>query len=349
MAQINKPNQYFNTKLYTGTGATASITGVGFQPDLSWLKMRSAAEWNFFVDSIRGANKVVWSNATNAEYDYSGDAAQILTTFNTDGFSLGTSAAVNGSGQTFASWNWKANGAGVANTAGATASTVSANTTAGFSIVKYTGAGATTYGHGLGATPNMIIIKKLNSVDDWFVYHHSIITASSSNKQFMRLNNTNALESNGTAYTFTSVSDTTFGVGTDDKISESGDSFIAYCFAEKKGFSKFGSYIGNGNNANGPFVYTGFKPAFVIFKRTSGTGNWQLLDNKRLGYNPLNNTLYPNTTVSEQDEGDIYLYSNGFQLRGTGTDGNGSGSTYIYMAFAEQPLVGTNNIPATAR
>ena len=344
---INKSTDYFNTKLYTGNFTdNTDITGVGFQPDLVWLKERSNTSSHLLQDAVRGANKDLFSNETSAEESNTNR----MKAFISDGFTLGAHNLSNQNGETYASWNWKANGTGSANTTGATASTVSANTTAGFSIVKYTGAGATTYGHGLGATPNMIIIKKLNSADDWFVYHHSIITASSSNKQFMRLNNTNALESNGTAYTFTSVSDTTFGVGTDDKISESGDSFIAYCFAGKQGYSKFGSYTGNGN-ADGTFVYTGFSPAWVMIKETSGLGSWRIYDSQRPTYNDKYGLIADATDVEETatNRNKIDQLSNGFKLRMQYDDTNGTGGSYIYMAFAEAPLVGSNNTPCTAR
>ncbi len=342
MAQINKPGEYFNTKLYTGNGGTNTITGVGFQPDWVWVKNRDiGTDAPTIYDAVRGATKRLQTSSTGAESTKTNG----LTAFGSDGYTAGSASAINANGSNIVSWNWLGANGTAANTDGSISSTVSANTTSGFSIVSYTGTGSNaTVGHGLGSAPKVIIAKTLNDIEDWGVYHQSIGAGN-----FLRLNTTDASSSATTVWNNTTPTNSVFSLGTSGLANQNNINMIAYCFAEKKGFSKFGSYIGNGNNANGPFVYTGFKPAFVIFKRTSGTGNWQLLDNKRLGYNPLNNTLYPNTTVSEQDEGDIYLYSNGFQLRGTGTDGNGSGSTYIYMAFAEQPLVGTNNIPATAR
>ena len=349
---INKSSDYFNTKLYTGTGSAQSITGVDFQPDLLWIKKRNGAVNHLLHDAIRGVTKLLVPNTTGAE-DVN---TNILTSFDSDGFTVGTNSASNNNGDTFASWNWKANGAGSANTDGATASTVSVNTTAGFSIVKYTGAGSTTYGHGLGTTPQMIIIKKLNSSDDWFVYHHSVITASASNKFFMRLNNTNALESNGSAYTFTSVSNTTFGVGNDDKISESGDSFIAYCFAEKTGYSKFGRFTANGSTDNA-FIYTGFKPAFVMMKCdnvTDGWSKWYMFDSTRSPENMNVKELEANTTGVESNGGANYaqidMLSNGFKIRnGSSWGPSTNGNTNIYMCFAEAPLVGSNNVPCTAR
>jgi hypothetical protein len=348
---IKNPGLYFNTVLYTGNNSSPrTITGVGFQPDMNWSKIRSESNDHWVSDAVRGANKIIRPNGNDDEL-VNGSSGYI-SSFNNDGYVIaagsGNNNNFNKSSGTMVSFNWKANGAGSANTAGSINSTVSVNTTSGFSIVSYTGnANSTaTVGHGLGVAPSMILFKRRSTNSNWFVYHKSVGAGKS-----LKLNATDAESSNTISFGNTTPTSTVFTVGDDGgdygTNYPNGGTFVAYCFAEKTGYSKFGSYVGNGNNANGPFVYTGFKPAFVIFKRTSGTGNWQLLDNKRLGYNPLNYTLYPNTTTADQDEGDIYLYSNGFQLRGTGTDGNGSGSTYIYMAFAEEPLVGDN--PATAR
>ena len=237
---IDKPTDYFNTVLYTGNDTTdTAITGIGFQPDWVWVKRRSSTQFHGLVDSVRGATKQLATNSTSGE----DTNTESLKSFDSDGFTVGTSPRFNASSETYVAWNWLAGGTASSNTDGSTASSVSVNTTAGFSIVAYTGAGATTYGHGLGATPNVIIIKKRTSDsgnNNWFVYHDAVITAGASNKSFMTLNETDALGTNGTATTFTSVSSTTFGVGTDDIISESSHDFIAYCFAEKKGYSKFG-------------------------------------------------------------------------------------------------------------
>jgi hypothetical protein len=344
---INKSGDYFNTKLYTGTGSSNAITGVGFQPDLTWIKSRSDTHEHKLTDVVRGVTKALASDNNTQEFT----DVQGLTAFGSDGYTVGTDSYYNTNGHNYASWNWKAgNSQGSSNTDGSINTTyTSVNTTAGFSISKYTGtASNATVGHGLGAVPKMIIVKNLissgGSAEHWYVYH-----ASLGNNKDLLLNLTNDASNTVTTWNNTTPTSSVFSIGSGDGVNKSSEANIAYCFAEKTGYSKFGSYVGNGNNANGTFVYTGFKPAFVIFKRTSGTGNWQLLDNKRLGYNPLNYTLYPNTTTTDQDEGDIHLYSNGFQLRGTGTDGNGSGSTYIYMAFAEAPLVGTNGVTAKAR
>jgi hypothetical protein len=344
---INKSTDNFNTKLYTGDGnSSQSITGVGFQPDLVWLKNRSAAAGNHLSDAVRGKSGsnyytlVTDTNAAQAvQSDYDG-----VNTLGTDGFTVGysNSTAWNNNADNYVAWNWLAGGTASSNTDGSITSSVSANTTAGFSIVSYTGTGSqATVGHGLGATPKWIVVKRLQNTEDWAVYH-----ASNGAGTYQSLNTTEAKNTNSNRFNVAPTS-SVFTVNTHESVNYA-ENYIAYCFAEKTGYSKFGSYTGNGN-ADGTFVYTGFKPAFVIFKRSSGgTGNWQLLDNKRLGYNVENRTIYPNSNIAEQDEDDADILSNGFKLRGSGTDGNGSGSTYIYMAFG-QSIVGSNNIPATAR
>ena len=341
MAQINKPSDYFNTKLYTGTGATQSITGVNFTPDLTWIKGRSGATEHVLTDSVRGVTKEISSNDTGAEET----VAQGLTAFGTDGFTVGTDGSYNTSSATYASWNWLANGAGSANTDGSISSTVSANTTSGFSIVSFTGTGANaTVGHGLGVVPKMIIIKDISNVRNWQVYHTSY-----GNTGGGQLNLTNAFSADG-MFQNTTPTSSVFSIGTSANVNASSANIISYCFAEKAGFSKFGSYVGNGN-VDGTFVYTGFKPAFIIWKNESTATQWILLDDKRLGYNPNNNSLFPNNTDTDADGSAISadLLSNGFKLRTTSEHDNESGSTFIYMAFAQNPLVGTNGVPATAR
>ena len=337
---IDKPSDYFNTKLYTGNGGTQSITGVGFQPDLNWTKQRNVNQDNTLTDSIRGVGKLLFSSDTAAE----NTDVNSLTSFNSDGFSVGTSGYMNTNSNTYASWNWKANGAGSANTDGSINSTVSANTTSGFSIVSYTGNGGSTpktVGHGLGVAPKMIIIKPRNLAYDWMIYNENVGATKG-----MCLNTTQAPF---TSSNFNDTAPTTsvFSVK-NNATNETNGTYIAYCFAEKQGYSKFGSYTGNGS-ADGTFVYTGFKPAFMMIKITSSTSNWRIFDNKRIGYNVDNNPLYPNVNNAEGTEDNIDILSNGFKWRTTDGALNGSGSSYIYMAFAEAPLVGTNNIPANAR
>ena len=338
---INKSTDYFNTKLYTGNGGTNAITGVGFQPDWLWLKKRNSSANHFLFDAVRGASKELNSNNNEAE----ASPANYLSSFNSDGFTIGSDSDINGNSDTFASWNWKANGAGSANTDGATASTVSANTTSGFSIVKYTGTGSqTTIGHGLGITPKMIIVKRLQNAEDFAVYH-----ASNGAGTYQSLNTTEAKQTNANRFNVAPTS-SVFTVNTHESVNFA-ENYIAYCFAEKQGFSKFSSYTGNGN-ADGTFIYTGFKPAFVMVKDSTSAGyNWLMYDNKRLGYNPDNKYLVANENYAEAgstSDNAVDLLSNGFKFRTADQNSNRT-NTYIYMAFAEAPLVGSNNTPCTAR
>ena len=342
MPQINKPSDYFNTKLYTGNGTDAtSITGVGFQPDWVWVKERSSTSSHKIADSVRGATKELESNNTGAE----GTNSTGLQSFDSDGFTLGTSVAWNENTQTYASWNWLASNTTASNTDGSITSTVSANTTSGFSIVSYTGTGVNaTVGHGLGVAPSMIIVKRRSGdPGDWRCYHKSL-----GETYLIRLNLTNAALVNP-SWNDTAPTSSVFSIGTNGDVNTSGGNHIAYCFAEKKGFSKFGSYVGNGST-DGTFVYTGFKPAFVIVKRASGVDNWLMWDNKRNTSNATVNTLRPNTSEVENTSAyPIDFLSNGFKNRGISGHHNTSGETYIYMCFAENPLTGTNGVPCTAR
>jgi len=341
---INKPSEYFNTKLYTGNGSTQSITGVGFQPDLVWLKHRNhtTAYSHQLYDSARGATNYLVPNTLAAENDGGSAPTDTLTSFESDGFNLGASDSINGSGFNFVSWNWKANGAGVSNTNGSITSTVSANTTSGFSIVSWVSTGvAGTIGHGLGVAPKMIIGKNRTSAYHWQIGHSSIGWTN----QF-RLNTGASFASN--QWNNTAPTSSVFSVEQYDINKEIGDNSIAYCFAEIKGFSKFGSYVGNGN-ADGTFIYTGFKPAFFIIKKTDTTNNWLIFDNKRDGFNPQNDDLQANSSNTENPSNRLDILSNGFKIRVTDSGVNASGGTYIYMCFAENPLVGTNGVPTTAR
>jgi len=346
MAQINKPSEYFNTKLYTGNGTTQSITGVNFQPDLVWYKSRSNAFTSGLFDVIRGTSKQLYSSTTDAEATYSG-----VTSFDSDGFSLGNDAGGNQSSATYVAWNWKANGAGVSNTDGSITSTVSANTTSGFSIVQFTGTGANaTVGHGLGVTPAMVIVKVISaSGNHWMTWNKNLPSATDS---FLRLNTTASVATISNFWGTSAPNANTFSLGAGYDNNISGATHIAYCFAEKKGFSKFGSYTGNGN-ADGTFIYTGFKPALVIQKHYSGaaTEGWQMWDTKRNTYNLTDLNLAADAAAAEftATARAIDILSNGFKCRGADNSGNASGQGYIYMAFAENPLVGTNGVPATAR
>ena len=340
MAQINKPSEYFNTLIYTGNDTDGrAITGVGFQPDWVWFKGRTVASDNEVYDAVRGATKNIATNLTAAEATNSNR----LQSFDSDGFTLGNSTSVNKI-YNYVAWNWRANGSGVSNTDGDITSTVSANTTSGFSVVKWTGTGSDgTIGHGLGVAPKMVIVKSLANTTAWMVYH-----ASLGNAQEIYLNSSSGSGAS-TAWNSTTPTDAVISLdgGSGNGVNASGD-YIAYVFEEKKGFSKFGSYTGNGNT-DGTFVYTGFKPALLIRKRTDASNDWYINDNKRAGYNPQNDYLFPNTTQAESALQRFDFLSNGFKIRTTDGGDNASGGTYIYMAFAENPLVGTNNIPATAR
>jgi len=337
---INKPTDYFNTVLYEGNGATGrGITGVGHQPDLVWIKNRDATTPHVLTDAVRGATVTLNSNDTSADDTISNG----LTAFGTDGFTIGGNGSFNYSNESFVSWNWKANGAGSANTDGSISSTVSANTTSGFSIVSYTGTGSSaTVGHGLGASPNIIINKKRSGGQNW-----NFQNSMRGYNEYLGLNTVETSQSTGGAI-ISSVSSTTFTCDGNGNANESGATYIAYCFAEKTGYSKFGSYTGNGN-ADGPFIYTGFKPAFILQKRTDATSNWHIFDIKRETYNSMNKYLLPNDSGAESTAGSWDFLSNGFKVRSADNWQNASNGTYIYMCFAEAPLVGTNGVTAKAR
>jgi hypothetical protein len=338
---INKSGDYFNTKLYTGNGSTNAQTGVGFQPDFTWIKARSNAENHNLFDAVRGATKRIRSNGTEAE----DTRTTSLTAFGSDGFTLGSGSQVNTSGWTFASWNWKANGTGSANTAGSINSTVSANTTSGFSSVSYSGTGVNaTIGHGLNSAPELVFYKRRNGVDGWKTYAKPI-----GNDKVLTLDTTNTA-STTSYWQNTDPSSTVLTVADGGGFNTSGGTYVAYCFHSVKGYSKIGSYTGNGST-NGTFIYTGFKPAFVITKAYSGyAGYWTIHDSVR---NPSNvstmNALWSNSADAGAASYGFDLLSNGFKIRTTSATLNQSGAGYIYMAFAEAPLVGTNGVTAKAR
>lgn len=339
---INKSTDYFNTVTWTGTSdATTSVTGVGFQPDWVWVKNRDVADDHMLFDAVRGVTKRLFSNSTGAE----GTDAQTLTSFDSDGFTTGNSRATGGdAGNGMVAWNWKANGAGSSNSDGSITSTVSANTTAGFSIVKYTGTGSNaTIGHGLGVVPKMVIVKRLSNVENWTAYNESI-----GNTKYLDFD----ARTQATTYNMWQNTDPTssvFYITTHNRLNASGDDYIAYCFADKTGYSKFGSYTGNGN-ADGTFVYTGFKPAFVIIRRTDDPSgrDWFILDNKRNTENPVDKNIHTNDSNTESTSERCDFLSNGFKLTTSSGGSNASGANIIYMAFG-QSLVGSNNVPCTAR
>ena len=341
---IDDSSAFFQTTLYTGNGSNRSITNTGnsdLQPDLIWLKARSESEYNFLYDAVRGATKGVSSDLTAVQATYSDG----LTAFGSDGFSLGTSNGINRNGTTYVAWNWKAETtSGIATNASTTITPggYSFNQTSGMSIINYDGnntAGAKVP-HGLGATPDVMIVKAMNGNIHWAVYHKDI-----GNTHYLQFD-TNAKLDDAGVWNDTSPDSVNFTIGNSDKSNTV--TYIAYCFTEKQGYSKFGNYVGNGN-ADGTYVYLGFKPAFIIIKATSGTENWRMYDNKRNGFNVDNEQLFPNLNNAEASDADLDILSNGFKCRRNSGGFNNSGTTYIYMAFAEQPFVTSTGIPATAR
>ena len=346
-ATIDKGSSYFNTVLYTGNGSARSITGVGFKPDWVWVKPRSSVNSHVLADVIRGVTKTLATDLTSAE----GTNVNAFTAFGTDGFSLGTGTDVNSNTVTYASWNWLAGGTGVA---GDNSSTISANSTAGFSIIKYTGNGVTTasapaYTTGIGASADLVIYKRLDSTGGWTVQCRSLTLAIGTS--YLLLNSTIAQTASGA--TVGSFGTTIRPRWTDATNGNNinGANYIAYCFASIKGFSKIGSYTGNGST-DGTFVYTGFKPSFVIWKRIDSAGyDWDIYDTARDTYNLAFKEILANATSAESSSTVLALdiLSNGFKLRTTNDNGNGSGGTYIYMAFASNPFVSSKGIPTTAR
>jgi len=334
---IALPGEHFNTVIWSGNGTGQSITGVGFQPDFVWMKQRSNANDHALVDAVRGVLKGLSSNSTASENTFNH-----LTAFNTDGFSVGTSAQANSLGSTYVAWNWKAdNTSGSSNTDGTITSTVSANPTAGFSIVSYTGNGTSgaTVGHGLSIAPSMVIVKIRNTSNQWDCFHESLGAT-----KHIYLNLTNAAMTNINRWNNTSPSSSVVTLGDGFTVNQNTSTYIAYCFAEVEGYNKFGSYTGNGS-ADGVFVYTGFRPAFVLFKRSDASGNyWTIRDTARNPSNESQLSLYPNVSDAEatSSTGGIDILSNGFKLRGAASDGNTNGGTYIYMAFAESPFKYSN-------
>ena len=339
---VNKSTDYFNTKLWNGNSSTQAITGVGFAPDFVWGKQRTGVENHQLLDVIRGVNNILVSNNDTGNTP----DTNILNSFDSDGFTLGNQNQLNDTGATYVGWNWKANGAGSANTDGTinTAYT-SANTTSGFSISKFVGTGSNaTVGHGLGVAPKMVIVKSLSS-GNWSVYHGSL-----GGTKAMFLDLTGTVATHIDYWNNTDPTSSVFSIGTSSNMNHNGQDMIAYCFADVQGFSKAGSYTGNGN-ANGTFVYTGFKPAWIMTRATDigGGTDWYVFDNKRPAYNLTNLELQPNNSGIESSDIQLDILSNGFKPRGSQGGHNGNGNNYIYLAFAEAPLVGTNNVPATAR
>lgn len=332
---IVKPAQHHDIKLYTGNASTQAITGLLFPPGLVNLKSRGrAVDWAWY-DQVRGVEKRLETNNTDAEV--TGDTTG-LTAFNSDGWTMGALDQINGTTATnsFVGFAWKANGAGVSNTDGSITATVSANQTAGFSIVTYTGTGANaTVGHGLGVAPKMVIVKQRSSgtTENWATWHTSI-----ANTEYLLLNGTAAKAAGAAYWNSASPTSSVFSVGTSSDTNENTKEYVAYCFAEISGYSKFGSYAGN-SSADGPFVWCGFRPKFLLIKRSTGTAtSWIIFDSVRNTYNEIGNYLLPNVSDAEASFTLVDFVSSGFKLRASNVSTNTSGETYIFAAFAEAPF-----------
>jgi hypothetical protein len=329
---ISNGANYMAASLYTGTGASQTVSNavnsISFQPDMVWIKSRSAATDHKLTDSVRGTTKALISDTTGAETtDTNG-----LTAFGSTGFTVGTDTVYNNSGATYVGWNWKGGGTGVSNTAGSITSTVSANTTAGFSIVTYTGTGATaTIGHGLGATPSMMIMKKRSNAGAWKVYHTIL-----GNTKILELNATDAAQTSSTYWNNTSPTSTLITVGSNGDINASGETYVSYCFTPIAGYSAFGSYTANGST-DGPFVYLGFRPRWLMIKRIDGVDSWVIEDSSRDTYNVDKNYILADSNGAEGATDLRDLLSNGFKCRSIAQNIT-SGATYIYAAFAENPF-----------
>ena len=350
--EIDKSSDYFNTVLYTGNDTdNRTVSGVGFQPDFLWIKARADAYQHYLQDVVRGSTKVLFSDSSSAE----DTRVSAVKSFASDGFVLGQEAQVNGNNNLYVSWNWKAGTSVSGNTTGSGTSksyTGSVNTDAGFSIIKYIGNGTSghTIPHHLGVQPQVVICKRINQGGQWVF---GSMALPNQFEQFLELDLTGAAQTSSLRWNDTDPSSSVFTLGSTLDTNANDINIIAYSFAEKKGFSKFGSYTGNGST-DGPFVYTGFKPAFVICKSYSGSEQWVLYDNKRDPFNVTEQILRPNLSDAEGTESGakMDLLSNGFKLTGSGGgigQTNNSGSSYIYMAFAENPFVSSTGIPGLAR
>ena len=344
---IDKGSSFANTALYTGNSSTQAITGLGFQPDLVWIKRRDGTYNHYWFDAPRGVGYYIKCNQDAAQADGNPDH---LTAFDSDGFTLGSTDGVNATGDTFASWSWKAGTTSGLSGGTITPAAYSINTTSKFGIYKYTGNGTAgaTIAHGLGATPYLVIVKRLTNTYDWAVqnpYTH----ATDPQEYILRLNTTNyGTQDDAFNNTLATSTVVTLGASTYTNATSADQEYVMYAWAPLKGYSKFSLYKGNAS-ANGPVIYTGFKPEFILVKRwDSGSINWILADNKREGYNPDNDPLYPDVTVAEGTADNINIYSNGFKVINSGDDYNNDGGKYFYAAFG-QPIVASNGVVTTAR
>ena len=317
--------------LYTGNGTAISNNTVGFQPDWTWIKSSSAVADHGLYDAVRGVQNQLESNTTSVETTETTG----LTAFGSDGFTVGALAQLNTSSATYVAWNWNAGGSTVTNTAGSITSQVRANPTAGFSIVTYTGTGANaTVGHGLGVAPSMIIVKsRISAVNNWNIYNANLTSAV-----YKLLFTDNAETSDATSWNSTAPTSSVFSLGTNTGTNANTETFVAYCFAQVAGYSAIGKYTGNGSS-DGPFIYTGFRPRFLLIKNSSTTVDWVIEDTSRDPYNIVGTEIFPNLSNAESSgNADLDILSNGFKIRRNSTFANGSGNTIVYMAFAENPF-----------
>ena len=350
---VDKCSSFFNTHLHSGTGSAGhAITGIGHQPDLVWVKSRTDTRKHNMYDSVRGTEKRIVTNSNVVE-----DTVGGVTAFNSDGFTLGTETDVNGSSRNFVSYNWKAGTTSGLSGGTITPSSYSINTSSKFGIYKYTGNGTSgaTIAHGLGGTPACIWIKALSRQDDWVVGHHQFNGGTNAWNYIWKIRAVSRSQSAHTAYwNDTAPTSSVFTLGNDSDVNGNGNTYIAYVFCDVQGYQKCGGYIGNGAsgvpNAEGAFVYTGFKPKFIMVKSYSNSGAWTIWDNKRAGYNPNTYRLRPEVNHVEYTGNAVWadLCSNGFKLRQGDTDTNGDGYYYMYLAIG-QSLVGSNDVPCTAR
>ena len=348
---INKSSSYFSTVQYAGTGVDdRAVTGVGFAPDFVWIKKRNDSDWHDLNDTVRGATKVIYTNVTDAE----DTITTSLKVFDSDGYTHGTNGQVNGSGGNYVGWNWKAGTTSGIDATGATITPTgySFNATSKFSIIRYTGNDTNNAAvpHGLGVVPNLIIIKDLSGTEHWAVHHTGM---SASKLAYFNLNNAEETSQFGS----TANTSVLFHLGTNAMVNSSSKNYIAYCFANVRGYCKSDRYVGN-NSTDGVYIFTGFRPEWMFMKQINTTGNWALIDGTRGYANVSNHTLATNSANAESSYGGgenvfggsnkMDLLSNGFKIREASAYNNASGGTYIYTAFG-QSIVGTNQIPGTAR
>ena len=332
-----QPKDYYSTILYTGNATADRQITAGFQPDMAWAKSRTNTENHALFDSVRGGYRFM-PDQENAQ-----DANTGVTAWNSTGYEIGSPDSFNSNSQDFVNFAWK-----MGTTSGLTGGTItpsgySISTTAGQSIIAYTGTGsAGTIPHGLGKIPQAILVKETSHATNWAVYHNYL-----GNTTFLKLN-TNDASASTSNWDSTSPTSSLFSIGAGGQVNTSGRTYVAYCFANIPGYSKSGYFVGN-SNSDGPFFYTGFRPAFILAKNTNSSTDWMILDDKRLGYNEANYRFKANTNVAEASDISGDIVSTGFKIRTTSSDWNTSGDYYNYLAFADFPLVSSNDVPGTAR